>query len=104
MTPKKRARLPLTTATVKVTYTGIFRVEGGAHPYLYYRVRAQRPDGQVRHIHGAVGIRRADDLQRLQQDFRPGELVEITMQTDWDDPALPTTLLGFEKASDVRSR
>jgi hypothetical protein len=92
---KKIARM-----TLDVTYDGIYRVEGDPRPYLKYSVYAQRPDGQVKWLNSSVHVHNPADLLRLETEFKAGDRIRLTEETDWSDPNLRLTLIGFEKLDD----
>ncbi len=89
--------LKTTTVTLRATYTGILQDEGEPHPYLTYSVYSRRANGQSRWFNGAVYVLDPGALARLQREFRPGDGIEITLETDWADPTMPTTLISFAK-------
>ncbi len=79
--------------TIRVTFDGIFTVEGKVIPCLAYSYIAERPDGQTRHIKSSVGIYDELELARLRRDFKPGDEIDLTLQTDL--ATLTTKLISF---------
>ena len=77
----------------------MLELDMGDIPRLTFRVAMTLRNGNMRHGISTAFVTEARLLQRLQNEVRPGDKIEIIIQTDWEAEGIPTTLLDFVRCN-----
>ncbi len=89
--------LEMKAIQLRAVFDGVTSLKGVSFPCLIYSFISEGLSEQTRHISSAVEVRDSAQLQRLEQEFQPGDKIELTIRTDPHDPQLTTELIAFSK-------
>jgi hypothetical protein len=81
---------------LRLTFRGLYEVEGESFRRAFFQYVAHGQNGSSRPISFAP-IVSANLATRLAREAKPGDLLEVEIETRWDEPKIPTHMLNFSR-------
>ena len=82
------------TLTFKAIFTDLVRVKGENFTRAGYYVKSRRPDGLTKTVSSLTPVHNSEVLEKLKA-VKPGDEIEITIETKWNETGIPQELLAF---------
>lgn len=80
--------------TIHATFN---HVKPGNPPSVSLNKVLTRPDGKQKYVSMSIPVRDRLMVARAEKELRPGDDVEVTIETRWAEEGIPKTLLSFAK-------